>query len=60
LVIQATLENFPIYSADGTIPKINDPIFPAGFGLSTDSNGNMRAHDGLGKLWESFKNIISQ
>lgn len=34
----ASLENFPIYGADGVVPKINSPLFPLGYGLSTDSN----------------------
>lgn len=34
----ASLENFPIYGSDGVVPKINNPRYPAGYGLSTDSN----------------------
>lgn len=30
------LEEYPIYGADGAIPKISDIQFPVGFGLSTD------------------------
>lgn len=33
-----TLENFPIYGSDGVVPKINSPLFTAGYGLSTEGN----------------------
>ncbi len=31
----ASLENFPIYKSDGSVPKIKDPLFPMGYGLAT-------------------------
>lgn len=30
-----SLKNFPYYAADGQIPKIPNPIFKPGYGLST-------------------------
>lgn len=33
--MQASLKNFPIYGADGIIPRIADPLFTIGYGLST-------------------------
>ena len=33
------LEEFPIYGADGAIPKMSDIQFPVGFGLSTEVAG---------------------
>ena len=29
------LKEFPYYAADGEIPKISDPLFKVGYGLST-------------------------
>jgi len=30
-----SLKNFPIYYADGSIPRVPNPLFEVGFGLST-------------------------
>ena len=37
---QAQFKDFPIYSADGSIPAIADPLFKVGYGLSTFTGGN--------------------
>jgi len=38
----SSLENFPTYDTDGTIPKINDPLFSVGYGLSTNVGMGIR------------------
>lgn len=38
-IIQKSIEDFPIYGADGLIPKMSDIQFPVGFGLSTEGVG---------------------
>lgn len=31
----AQITKFPVYTADGKVPKIEDPLFRVGYGLST-------------------------
>jgi hypothetical protein len=41
------LEDFPVYEAGKGVPKIKDPLFEAGFGLTTSKNTKASIIEGL-------------
>ena len=37
--MQASLKLFPVYEASGDVPRITDPLFTVGYGLSSVAKG---------------------
>lgn len=51
-----SLKNFPYYAADGEIPTILNPLFKAGYGLSTIKT-NLRSSR-LQEIWKAVLWIL--